>query len=348
MIKTMLDIYDQSGWLPKWELNATETTTMVGDPAGIVIADSYLRGLRNFDVEKAYQAMTKSATQLEDNPLRPGIKEYLKKGYLTTGSTRSGSVSTTQEYNISDFAISQLAKALGKEEDYQEYKKRSYTYRNLFNDEFKLLRPKNEDDSWVTPFDPITGANFQKNLGFIEGNSWQYTFMVSHDIPGMIDLMKGPDNFIAQLENVFRKDQYDMANEPDIGYPFLFNFVKGEEWRSQQKVRELVREYFQNKPAGLPGNDDTGTMSAWLIHAMMGIYPVTPGEPIYAITTPMFDRITISLDPKYYPHSELIIERKGKLEAPIRKIEVGQKDWDSFFIGNKELVDGKSLIIRTQ
>jgi predicted alpha-1,2-mannosidase len=146
MVKSMLSIYDESGWLPKWELNATETTTMVGDPAGIVIADTYLRGIQDFDIEKAYRAMIKSATQLEKNALRPGIKEYTEKGYLTTASTKSGSVSTTQEYNTSDFAIAQLAKVLGKKEDEQFYRERSISYRKLFDKEFNLLRPKDKDD----------------------------------------------------------------------------------------------------------------------------------------------------------------------------------------------------------
>ena len=147
MVKSMLSIYDESGWLPKWELNATETTTMVGDPAGIIIADTYLRGIQDFDIEKAYKAMVKSATQLENNLLRPGIKEYIKKGYLTTASTKSGSVSTTQEYNTTDFAIAQLAEVLGKKEEERIYRDRSISYRKLYDKEFNLLRPKDSKDN---------------------------------------------------------------------------------------------------------------------------------------------------------------------------------------------------------
>ena len=255
MVKSMLSIYDESGWLPKWELNATETTTMVGDPAGIVIADTYLRGIQDFDIEKAYRAMIKSATQLEKNALRPGIKEYTEKGYLTTASTKSGSVSTTQEYNTSDFAIAQLAKVLGKKEDEKFYRERSISYRKLFDKEFNLLRPKDKDDLWITPFNPETGANFQKNLGFIEGNSWQYTFMLAHDAKGLINLMGGEEVYSKQLQKVFNIGQFDMANEPDIGYPFLFNYVAGQEWRTQKTVSELISTYFKNTPDGLPGND---------------------------------------------------------------------------------------------
>ena len=252
MVKSMLQIYDESGWLPKWELNATETTTMVGDPAGIVIADTYLRGIQDFDIEKAYRAMLKSADQWEDNPLRPGIQDYLDKGYLTTKTTHSGSVSTTQEYNISDFAIAQLAKTLNKKADQERFTKRSISYRKLFDKEFKLLRPKNDDGSWLTPYNPESGANFEENLGFIEGNAWQYTFMVSHDTKGLIKLMGGGKPFSKRLQDVFDKKQFDMANEPDIAYPYLFNYVKGEEWRTDKMVDELLKTYFKNQPDGLP------------------------------------------------------------------------------------------------
>ena len=337
MVKSMLSIYDESGWLPKWELNSTETTTMVGDPAGIIIADTYLRGIKDFNIEKAYEAMTKSATVLEGNLLRPGIREYLKKGYLTTESTKSGSVSTTQEYNISDFAIAQLAKGLEKKEDEDFYKKRSISYRKLFDKDFNLLRPRNKDNSWVKPFKPETGANFKKNLGFIEGNSWQYTFMLSHDIKGLIELMGGEKAYSQQLQKVFNIGQFDMANEPDIGYPYLFNYIKGEEWRSQKIVSSLISKYFKNTPDGLPGNDDTGTMSAWLIYSMMGIYPISPAEPIYTFATPLFDKITIQLDSRYYKNKQLIIEKEG--EGFIRKIKLNDKTINSFFINHQDLVN---------
>ena len=343
MVKSMLSIYDESGWLPKWELNATETTTMVGDPAGIIIADTYLRGIKDFDIEKAYEAITKSATQLDYNFLRPGIKEYVKRGYLTTSSTKSGSVSTTQEYNITDFAISQLAKSMNKKEDEIFYGKRSISYRKLFDSEFGLLRPKNPDDSWVTPFSPNTGANFQKNLGFIEGNSWQYTFMVTHDTRGLMKLIGGKEEYSNQLQKVFNSNQFDMANEPDIGYPYLFNYVSGQEWRTQNKVSKLIKQHFNNSPGGLPGNDDTGTMSAWLIYSMMGLYPVSPADPIYAITTPVFDKVIIELDNRYYEKSKLVIHKEGN--GLINQIKVGDKSSNHFFVDHTELVKSDNFKI---
>ena len=346
MVKSMLQIYAESGWLPKWELNATETTTMVGDPAGIIITDTYLKGIRDFDVEKAYQAMLKSADQIEDNPLRPGLKDYIHKGYLTTKTTNSGSVSTTQEYNIADYAIAQLAKEMGEQSDYKRFRKRSISYRHLFDKEFNLLRPRNDDGSWLTPYNPESGANFEKNLGFIEGNAWQYTFMVPHDIEGLMKLMGGPKPFVQRLQDVFDKNQFDMANEPDIAYPYLFNYVQGEEYRTQEMVSGLLDKHFKNSPDGIPGNDDTGTMSAWAVFSMMGLYPVNPAEPIYAITKPSFNKITIHLDDEYYRGQKLVITSNTTDDkTPIKTISIDGKPLKGYFISHKKLVHASNIRI---
>ncbi len=341
MIKSMLEMYDENGWLPKWELNSTETFTMVGDPASIVIVDACLKGIQDFDIYKAYHAMLKSADQIEDNPLRPGLKEYLDKGYLSTNYL--GPVSTTLEYNTSDYAISLLAKALGEKEDYKRFTKRSLSYRKLYDKDLKLLRPRTATDNWYEPFDPVAGANFQANVGFVEGNAWQYAFMVPHDIKGLIKLMGGDKPFSDQLQKVFDIKQFDMANEPDIAYPYLFNYIKGEEWKSQEMVKKLVREYFKNVPKGLPGNDDTGTMSAWLVYSMMGIYPISPGDPIYTITTPMFDKITIQLDLRYYKKENIVIERVMNADGKIKEIQLNGKVLNSFFISHDDFVNGTTL-----
>ncbi|MEZ0182231.1 GH92 family glycosyl hydrolase [Flavobacterium oncorhynchi] len=341
MIKSMLQMYDENGWLPKWELNSTETFTMVGDPASIVIADACLKGIQDFDIYKAYHAMLKGADQIEENPLRPGLKEYLQKGYLSTNY--HGSVSTTEEYNASDYAIALMAKALGEKEDYKRFYKRSLSYQKLYDKDLKLLRPRTADGKWYEPFDPNAGANFQENVGFIEGNAWQYAFMVSHDIKGLIKLMGGDKVFSDQLQKIFDIKQFDMANEPDIAYPYLFNYVKGEEWKSQEMVKKLVREYFKNEPKGLPGNDDTGTMSAWLVYSMMGIYPISPGDPIYTVTTPMFDKVTIKLDSRYYNKENVVIERAMNSDGKIKEIQLNGKTLNSFFINHDDFVNGTTL-----
>jgi predicted alpha-1,2-mannosidase len=343
MIKSMLEMYDENGWLPKWELNSTETFTMVGDPASIVIVDAYLKGIQDFDIYKAYHAMLKGADQTENNPLRIGLKEYIEKGYLSTNY--AGPVSTTQEYNTSDYAISLLAKALGEKDDYKRFTQRSLSYQKLYDKDLKLLRPRLANGKWYEPFDPSAGANFQENVGFIEGNAWQYAFMVPHDIKGLIKLMGGNKPFSNQLQKVFDIKQFDMANEPDIAYPYLFNYIKGEEWKSQEMVKKLVREYFKNEPKGLPGNDDTGTISAWLVYSMMGIYPISPGDPIYTITTPMFDKITIKLDSRYYKKDTIVIEREVNTDGKIKEIQINGKPLNSFFISHDNFVNGTTLKI---
>lgn len=341
MIKSMLNMYDENGWLPKWELNSTETFTMVGDPASIVITDTYIKGIQDFDVQKAYKAMLKGADQIEDNPLRPGLKDYIEKGYLTTEN--GGSVSTTLEYNAADYAIALLAKELGKKDDYNRFKNRSISYKKLFDKNLNLLRPRTKEGTWYEPFDPIAGANFTENIGFIEGNAWQYLFMVPHDMNGLKKLMGGDNAFTNQLQKVFDDKQFDMANEPDIAYPYLFNYVRGEEWRSQKLVEKLVRKHFKNSPDGIPGNDDTGTMSAWLVYSMIGIYPIVPGEPIYTITKPLFDKITIQLDAKYYKNRELIIEKETNKNGYIQQILLNGKKHNSYFINHQELVNSHTL-----
>lgn len=338
LVRTMLSIYDENGWLPKWELNSTETFTMVGDPATVVIADTYLRGLQDFDVEKAYQAIRKSAMQTQHNPLRPGLQEYIEKGYVSVNSGIAGPVSVTQEYNMADFAIAQLARKLGKKQDAAIFGERAVSYRKLYDDTTKLLRPKMTNGDFYAPFDPYAGANFQKNIGYIEGNAFQYAFMCAHDINALMHLMGGKKDFAKGLESIFTNNQFDMANEPDMGYPFLFNFSKGSETKAQHYVDKLKQQYFTNKPAGLPGNDDTGTMSAWLVYAMLGIYPVTPAMPVYTFTTPHFEKITLHLDKKYYPKGELVITAPhSQTHRTIKSIKVGGKK-SGYFISNENLL----------
>lgn len=346
MIHSMLDMYQESGWLPKWELLSMETSVMVGDPASPVFTDTYLRGLKDFDVDLAYEAMRKGATQLEDNKLRPGIQFYDELGYIPENKSGVwGTVSTTLEYNISDWNIGQLAKALGKTRDYEYFQQRSMSYRNYFDPTTGMLRPRMEQGEWLDPFNPEAGKNFEPVIGFVEGNAWQYRFYVPHDIKGMIELLGGEKAFLEALQACFDTDNYDMANEPDITYPYLFNYVKGEEYRTQQTVRKLIRQYYKNTPDGLPGNDDTGTLSTWLLYSMMGFYPDCPGNTNYALSSPVFDRITIELDEKYYPGKALVIstEREKSDEFLIKKMTWNGKTHRSYFIDHNELVKGGEL-----
>ena len=162
-----------------------------------------------------------------------------------------------------------------------------------------------------------------------------------HDVYGLARLMGGKRSFVKKLQMVFDEGLYDPANEPDIAYPYLFSYFKGEEWRTQRLTRDLLRRHFSTQPHGLPGNDDTGTMSTWALFSMMGFYPDCPGVPEYTFTAPVFDKVTIQLDPRYYQQRELVIEAENAADstAYIRSIEVGGKKYKSFRITHDELVN---------
>ena len=204
MVRSMVDMYKESAWLPKWELNSKETHVMEGDPSIPVIVDSYLRGLTDFDVNAAYEAMYKSATiEGAKNKLRPDIDHYLAEGYVPIEEEFDNSVSHALEYYIADWNLAQFAKALGKKADYQKFLKQSLGYKNYYDKEFGVLRPKLADGTFLQNFDPKQGENFEPCPGFHEGTSWQYTFCVPHDIKGLTKLMGGKRNFVNKLQKVF-------------------------------------------------------------------------------------------------------------------------------------------------
>ena len=342
MVRTMIDMYREHGWLPKWELYGRETLTMEGDPAIPVIVDTWMKGLRDFDLETAYEAMCKSATAPgAENLMRPDADDYFNLGYVPLREQYDNSVSHALEYYIADFSLSRFAAALGKKEDAKLFYERSLGYRHYFCPEYGTLRPKLPDGTFYAPFNPEQGANFEPCPGFHEGSAWNYTFYVPHDIPGLTRLMGGRKAFIDKLQHVFDAGLYDPANEPDIAYPYLFSYFKGEEWRTQKLVKELLAKYFKAAPDGIPGNDDTGTMSAWAIFSMLGFYPDCPGLPEYTLTAPTFDKVTIQLDTRYYPQKELVITtvRPTSDANYIKGIKVGGKAYKGFRISHDQWVN---------
>ena len=300
MLRTMVGMYEEWGWLPRWELFGRETYTMEGDPAAIVIADSWIKGLRDFDIDKAYEGMLKSATtEGANNPIRRDIDPYIKDGfiplwYFSSDLSGDNSVSHALEYCSADYAIAQLADSLGDKARAKEFLKRSQSYRRYFCKEHGTLRPLTKEGEFLGDFDPSTGKNFENVPGFHEASAWCYTFAVPHDIKGLTKLMGGKRGFINSLQGVFDNEYYDPANEPDIVYAYLFSRFKGEEWRTQKEVKKILDNHYKNAPDGIPGNDDTGTMSAWAVFSMMGIYPDCPGEPTYTLTTPVFNKVSIT------------------------------------------------------
>ena len=311
MVRSMVDMYKEWGWMPKWELYGRETFTMEGDPAIPVIADTYLKGLTDFDIQAAYKACLKSAnTPGKDNKIRPDVDPYIAKGYIPLGYfaqdfSGDNSVSHALEYYVADNALALLsdklaqeAKSSAQKAEYQKYakefRKRSKGWRHYYSKESGTLRPLNSDGTFISPFNPKDGADFSNTPGFHEGSAWNYTFYVPHDIEGLAKAMGGDKAFVAKLQKVFDEGLYDPANEPDIAYPFLFSRFKGEEHRTEKTVAALLKKYYTTRPDGIPGNDDTGVMSAWAVFSMIGMYPDCPGEPQYTLFSPVFDSVEIN------------------------------------------------------
>lgn len=354
MVRSIIDMSKEWGWMPRWELFGRETWTMEGDPAIAVVADTYLKGLRDFDIQTAYKAFLKSATTKgQDNKMRPDIDPYISKGYVPLGYfaqdfSGDNSVSHALEYYIADYALGNLATALGHKAEAKRFYKQSLGYKHYYSKESGTFRPITTDGKFLSPFNPDDGADFSNAPGFHEGSAWNYTFYVPHDVLGLAKLMGGKQKFVNKLQMVFDKNLYDPANEPDIAYPYLFSYFKGEEWRTQKEVIRLLNKYYTDKPSGIPGNDDTGTMSAWAVFSMMGIYPDCPGSPYYTITSPVFDKVTLHLDKRYYPDGDITItaDRSAATGKYIKSVSLGGKKLNSFRISHKDLIKNKNLIMK--
>ena len=341
MVRSMVAMYREWGWMPRWELYGRETFTMEGDPAIPVITDTYLKGLTDFDVRTAYEAFVKSADSPgAQNRVRPDIDPYLERGYIPLGwfaqdFSGDNSVSHALEYYVADAALARLADALGHPEDAARYRQRSLGYKNYWSEEYGCLRPIQKDGTFLSPFGPRQGENFEPVPGFHEGSAWNYTFYVPHDVDGLIRLTGGPKNFVKRLRRVFDDGLYDPANEPDIAYPYLFSRVKGEQWRTWRTVHELLDKCFRNAPDGLPGNDDTGTMSAWAVFSMMGFYPDCPGDPSYTLSLPVFERVEIDL-----PSGKVLTIVKSPKARPAKgtTVRVGSRKVSDYRISHDALV----------
>lgn len=344
MVKSMVDMSKEWNWLPKWELYGRETFTMEGDPALPVIVDTWRKGITDFDIDAAYAAMKRSATTPGAlNPMRPDIDPYIEKGYVPLGfyagdMSGDNSVSHALEYYVADNALAWMAEERGDKEFAAELRKRAAGYKNYYSKESGTLRPLKADGTFLTPFNPRQGENFEEVPGFHEGSAWNYTFFVPHDVEGLAKLMGGKRQFVDKLQKVFDEGLYDPANEPDIAYPYLFSRFGGEEWRTQREVNRLLDKHFTSKPDGIPGNDDTGTMSAWAVFSMMGFYPDCPGEPFYTLTTPVFDEVEIDLaDGKTLT---IEAERTSPDDIYISSMELGGKPLKKYRVSHDELLNG--------
>ena len=342
MVRSMIDQYREWGWMPKWELFGRETWTMEGDPAICVIADTWLRGLRDFDIETAYEAFLKSAdTPGAQNRMRPDNDPYVADGYIPLGwfagdFSGDNSVSHALEYYVADYALSRLAADLGRPEDAARFHARSLGYKNYYSAEYRSLRPINRDGTFLSPFNPEDGADFSNAPGFHEGSAWNYTFAVPHDVEGYAKMMGGRKAFVDNLQHVFDEGLYDPANEPDIVYPYLFSRFKGQEKRTWAAVENILATNYKNAPDGIPGNDDTGTMSAWAVFSMLGFYTDCPGEPQFTLTRPTFPRATVTL-----PDGSTLVVSRTSARAGRALVDGRNK---GYRISHQDLLRTKSIV----
>ncbi|NRB82727.1 MAG: glycoside hydrolase family 92 protein [Winogradskyella sp.] len=298
-INTFLAKYDDGGLMPMWDLAGNYTDCMIGYHAVPVIADAFLKGIRDYDTQKAFEAMKHSATRDKF-----GLKAYKAFGFIPVDE-ESESVSKTLEYAYDDWTIAQMAKSMDKSEDYETYIQRAQYYKNVFDPETKFMRGRFRN-TWFAPFDP-----YEVNFNYTEANSWQYSFYVPQDISGFMELLGGKAQLESQLDELFNaktetsgRDQSDITglvgqyahgNEPSHHMAYLYNFV-GSPHKTMEKVHQILTELYKNKPDGISGNEDCGQMSAWYVFSSMGFYPVTPGSNQYIIGTPLFDKASINLE----------------------------------------------------
>ena len=316
MQQGLVNDYKEGGWLPEWS-SPGYADIMVGNNSASVVAEAYLKGLRGYDINTLYDALVHGANN--EGPIsavgRYGVKYYNQLGYVPYDVNIDENAARTLEYAYDDYAIYELGKALGKpKEEIEVYKKRSQNYRNLFDPQTGLMRGKNKDGSFQTPFNP-----FKWGDAFTEGNSWHYTWGVFQDIQGLVGLMGGKQKFVAKLDSVFslppifdstyyggviheiremqiaNMGQYAHGNQPIQHMIYLYNYA-GEPWKAQYWARETMNRMYKATPDGYCGDEDNGQTSAWYVFSAMGFYPVTPASDQYVLGAPLFKKITLSLE----------------------------------------------------
>ncbi len=304
MLYTIEDMTLISGHTPRWELNGSEVDLMVGDPALSILAEGVVKGFKLNRSEQLFDVLYQNATD-KNSDWRPGNREYLELGYIPEKTDDVwGSVSTTLEYSYHDWALSEFGRIIGRNGEAARLLAQSQRWRTLFDKKTGLVRPKRKNGEWMTDFDPATMDDSWwvslviKNHGgpgFVEGNAYQYTFMVPHDIAGLTGLFGSADAFGRQLKSIFDNGYFTLWNEPDMLYPYLLGLNTGLHTYMQQQLQRLPSTYFTDAPDGIPGNDDAGTLSAWYVFTALGFYPVNPAGGRYALGIPMFNDIQISV-----------------------------------------------------
>jgi predicted alpha-1,2-mannosidase len=301
-IRSLIAKGEQGGWLPIFPCWNNYTAAMIGDHVSAFIAAAYNKGLRNFNVQSAYNLMRKNAFETpadfatyKNGMGRRALPSYLQFGYIPAEDSvpdafhKKEQVSRTLEYAYDDYALFTMARALGKKEDQQLLRQRALNYRNVFSTADGMVRGKHSDGKWVQSFHPDI-----REFYITEGTPRQYSFYVPHDIPGLATLMGGDKAFENALDSLFLKNEYWHGNEPGHQIPFLYNYTASP-YKTQERVRQILLEEYGDGPGGLSGNDDAGQMSAWYVFAALGFYPVNPVSGDYQLTTPLFDQVQLQL-----------------------------------------------------
>ncbi len=332
MLNSYVNMYEQGGWMPQFPILYTDNPAMHGFHSTIVFLDAYRKNIRDYDVQKAYEGIRKNATDATMLPWRNGPKTplddfYREKGFfpaLAPGETETypevhgfekrQSVAITLAHSYDDWALGQMAKELGKEDDYKYFNARGANYRNLYNPETKLMWPKNEKGEWLD-IDPKFDGGMGGRDYYDENNAYTYQWHVQQDIQGLIKLMGGREAFSKTLDQLYREPlgrskyafyakfpdatgnvgQFSMGNEPSFHIPYLYNYA-GEPWKTQKRIRFLLDVWYKDNIFGIPGDEDGGGMSAFVVFSSMGFYPVTPGLPVYTIGSPVFEEVKVSLE----------------------------------------------------
>jgi predicted alpha-1,2-mannosidase len=360
-VKSLLEIYDNGGWLSNGPSAIEYSSIMVAEHEIPLIVGTWQKGIRDFDPEIAYKAMK----EIQTTPPRQhecggyvgnrNLMPYMSMGYVPADE---GPVSNTLEYAYDDWCVAQMAKSLGKHDDYRYFMERSQNYRNVFDPSTGYVRPKYEGGPWYEEFAPVKSAvGKEDNFGtrdYVEANAWQYTWFVPHDLKGLIGLM-GKEEFSNRLEKGFKKslpiftsEFVNHSNQPNMQAGWLFNY-SGKPWLTQYWVREILDKYYGTDPFnGYPGDEDEGQMGAWYVMSAIGLFEMDGGastDPVYELSGPVFKKTTIELDKRYYKGGSLIIEAKNSSTKNryIQSVKFNGKEINNFWIRHSEITSGGNL-----
>lgn len=354
-VNSLIDQAEVQGFLPVWGLWGKENYCMIANHGVSVVAEAYAKGFKGFDAERAFQAIKQ--TQTVSHKLKSNWEDYMKYGYFPTDLTAAESVSSTLESVYDDYAAADMARRMGKTEDAAYFSKRADFYKNLFDPTTKFMRPRKSDGTWKSPFDPTQAAHAESNGGdYTEGNAWQYTWHVQHDVPGLIALLGGEEAFTNKLDSLFTVElrtqladvtgligNYAHGNEPSHHVTYLYTLA-GKPERTQELIRQIFDTQYRPAPDGLCGNDDCGQMSAWYMFSAMGFYPVNPVSGEYVFGAPQMPKFVLHLqDGKTFT---VLAEGLSKEHKYVESITLNGEPYTKNYITHEDIMKGGTLVYK--